>query len=446
MTNIALVVMDTLRKDSFDEHFDWLPGARYENAWSPGGWTVPVHATLFGGLYSSELGVYAKTTALDCEKPVLAEHLSRAGYTTRGFSANANIADAFQFTRGFDEFHHSWRGRRRDPDIVDWAEFISETRGEGPTRFLRAVRRCFADDVDTVESLKFGVRMKARDLGIASIAGEDDGASEVLDLVESTDFGDDEFLFVNLMEAHGPYNAPEEYRTVDVSANPSFEETVGDGPEADPADVRQAYEDCVRYLSDVYRDIFAELREEFDVVVTLSDHGEMFGEDDVWGHNHGLYPELTHVPLTVWDGGDAVETREETVGLLDVYRTVLSAAGVADDEARGRDLRADRGSRSYLTERHGLRSERISHLRNQGYDEATVERYDAPLNGAVVEDGSYGCETLDGFRTWGDTDEATVRAAIDEVVDTLAVRDVALGEGQDLPSDVEERLSELGYV
>lgn len=446
MTNVALVVLDTLRKDSFDEEFDWLPGVRYENAWSPSGWTVPVHGTLFAGLYPSEVGVYAKTTTLDCERAVLAERFDEAGYTTRGFSANANIADAFEFTRGFDEFRHSWRGRRRDPDVVDWAEFISETRGEGPTRFLRALRRCFASDVNTVESLSLGVKMKARDMGITSIAGEDDGAKEVLSMVREAEFGDREFFFCNLMEAHGPYNAPSDYRTVNVDANPSFEEFVGDGPDADPADVRQAYDDCVRYLSDVYRDIFAELAEDFDVVVTLSDHGEMFGETDgVWGHCHGLYPELTHVPLSIYTGEDEVTVRDETVGLLDVYRTVLAAAGLDDDGARGRDLLASRESRAYLAERRGLRAERLSHLENQGYDADLVARYDEELFGATLESGDFGCETLDGFQTWGDAEASTVQAKIEELRDDLDVADVDLGE-QDVPDDVQDRLVELGYV
>lgn len=446
MTNVALVVLDTLRKDAFDDHFGWLPGIRYENAWSPSGWTVPVHGTLFAGHYPSEVGVYAKSTTLDYEGPVLAELLSEAGYTTRGFSANANIADVFQFTRGFDEFTHSWRGRRRDPDIVDWAEFISETRDEGPTRYLRALKRCFEPDVDTVRSLRFGLRMKARDLGIESIAGADDGARKALELVRETRFGSDEFLFLNLMEAHGPYNPPKEYRTVDVSTNPSFGHTVGDGPDEDTDDIRQAYDDAVRYLSDVYAEIFAELASEFDYVVTLSDHGEMFGEHGVWGHSHGLYPELTHVPLSIYRGERTTERREETVGLLDVYRTVLTAVGLEGAASRGRDLLSDRGSRRYLAERHGLRTERLTHLENEGYDDEVVRRYDRRLHGAVLEAGSYGCETRDGFSVWGATDERSVRTAIEELRSTLDVADVRLDGERDLPSDVEDRLSELGYM
>lgn len=119
MTNIALVVLDTLRKDAFDQHFDWLPGIQFQNAWSPGAWTIPAHAALFGGAYPSELGVYAKTQSLDCDRRVLAEALSDKDYQTRAFSANANISSAFNFDRGFDAFRHSWRGKMYDEALLD---------------------------------------------------------------------------------------------------------------------------------------------------------------------------------------------------------------------------------------------------------------------------------------------------------------------------------------
>lgn len=358
MTSVALVVFDSLRKDAFDAYFDWLPGTTFESAWSTSGWTVPAHGTLFTGLYPTESGVYAKAEALSSEGPVLAERLSEAGYTTRGFSANANISDSFDFTRGFDEFHHSWRGKRRDDDVLDWGAFISRTRDQGPMRFVSAVKECFTADVDTWKSLKLGAQMKGRDLGMSSIAGRDDGAAKVLDIVRDTDFGGEEFFFMNLMEAHGPYNAPEEYRTVDIDAQASFEDTMSDGPDESAADLRQAYDDCVRYLSDMYRDIFDELTEHFDYVVTVSDHGEMFGRDGIWAHNYGIYPELTHVPLSIYHGDETRETVETTVSLLDVYRTILSLAGCDDTDRRGRNLLDDPGDERYLVERHGLRSSR----------------------------------------------------------------------------------------
>lgn len=32
--NIALVVLDTMRKDAFDRLFEWLENISYDNAWS----------------------------------------------------------------------------------------------------------------------------------------------------------------------------------------------------------------------------------------------------------------------------------------------------------------------------------------------------------------------------------------------------------------------------
>jgi arylsulfatase A-like enzyme len=65
--NVAIVVLDTLRKDAFDREFDWLPGRRFSAAYSTGSWTVPAHASLFAGKYPSELGVHSKNRFLDCE-------------------------------------------------------------------------------------------------------------------------------------------------------------------------------------------------------------------------------------------------------------------------------------------------------------------------------------------------------------------------------------------
>lgn len=131
MPSVALSVLETLRKDSFDEQFDWLPGTRFERAYPTSGGTVPAHGSLFTGKFLSETGVYAKSESLTPEEPVLAEALAEAGYMTRGSSANANVSDAFAFTRSFQEFHHSWRGAPQKERVVDWGEFISDTADDG---------------------------------------------------------------------------------------------------------------------------------------------------------------------------------------------------------------------------------------------------------------------------------------------------------------------------
>lgn len=97
MTNVAVVVLDTLRKDTFDEHFDWLTGRWYDRAYSTSHRTVPAHASLFTGQYASEVGVGGSVERLVHEGPGLGE----SGSTTRAFSANPYVSGQFEYDRGF---------------------------------------------------------------------------------------------------------------------------------------------------------------------------------------------------------------------------------------------------------------------------------------------------------------------------------------------------------
>jgi arylsulfatase len=45
MASVAVVVLDTLRYDTFEEAFDWLPGRRFTQAYAPSHWTIPVHGS-----------------------------------------------------------------------------------------------------------------------------------------------------------------------------------------------------------------------------------------------------------------------------------------------------------------------------------------------------------------------------------------------------------------
>lgn len=441
--NIALVVLDTLRKDVFDEQFGWLPGRRFERAWATSNWTAPVHASLFTGYYASEIGVHSRATILDCEETVLAEHLSAAGYTTRAFSANPNVSKRFEFHRGFDEFSGSWKIRHfNHENLFDWSGFISETRGEGPRRYLRALRQCLSGDVDTVASLKQGFQLKFRPDRLGSDM-VDDGARAALDLVRSTDFGSDEFLFINLMEAHGPYEPPEAYRTVEHAKPTAVDALAGTAGDVDESAVRQAYRDAVRYLSDVYQDILEALRREFDYVFTISDHGEMLGEHGLWDHQYGVYPELTHVPLVVTGEGLSGSTRDP-VSLLDVHRTVLDLAGV-DAFSRGQNVLDDPG-RECLTEYHGMTQWLLDELAAVTDIEAVRERYDTELYGIALPPSYYGHESNEGWRESGRGD-GDPRERLDALRTDLVRRELDGENAQrDLSDEAMERLRDLGYA
>ncbi|PCR92737.1 sulfatase-like hydrolase/transferase [Natrinema ejinorense] len=465
MTNIALIVLDTLRYDAFEDHFDWVPGRRFEHAWSTSHWTVPAHASLFTGRYASEVGIYAGAQTFDTADPLLAERLRSAGYTTRAFSANPNISPVFDADRGFDRFEKSHRLQHHGDELFDWDDFIAQTRDRGPERYALALGKVLFGDDRTLPSLKHGAKLKLRDTRFGHhLDAVDDGARAALELVRETTFGDDEFLFVNLMEAHSPYDPPPEWKTVDVDID-GLAASLGE-PTDDPADLERAYDDCVRYLSDVYERLFAHLRASFDLVVTVSDHGELLGEHGGWEHLSGLYPELARVPLSVFDAREgAVEdvTYDETpVTLLDVHETVLAAAGLeSDPAARGRDLTALSDSDSAgrpdgdeggpdgafregetLVEYHGLPERHLDALRRKGFDD--LEYRTRWLEGVAL--GEYfGYETFGGFEEWGESPYEDPRARLRELVDSIDRR-TDVEEDLELDESVRQQLEDLGYA
>ena len=80
--SVAIVVLDTLRKDTFDRYFEWVEGTVFDNAYSTSHWTVPAHASLITGKYGSEVGVHGKSRMFDYPGDTIVEKLQESGYTT----------------------------------------------------------------------------------------------------------------------------------------------------------------------------------------------------------------------------------------------------------------------------------------------------------------------------------------------------------------------------
>ncbi|PSP88898.1 arylsulfatase [Halobacteriales archaeon QS_4_69_34] len=438
--NVALVVLDTLRYDTFEAEFDWLGGRRFSAAYAPSHWTIPVHASLYTGRYASEVGVHGKSRTFDWEGTTLAEALADAGYSTRLFSANGQIYRWDGWTRGFTEA----LGPASVPPLgqehgLDWDRLLHRTAG-GYRRYLRALWECLAGEYDTVGSLRRGYYLRQKPLWTAT-------ADEVRDRIQATSFGDDEFLVVNLMDAHAPYYPPAAYRTVDDPVR-VLDTDVFSGAVGDPERIERAYHDAVRYLSDTYRTIHADLVEAFDYVITLSDHGELLGEHGLWNHGYGLFPELTHVPLVV-DGEDVPEeVVDRPVSLLDVHRTVAGLTGV-DVESRGQHLLDGIEPIDRLTEYHGLLPWHRERFRENGMSGAEYDRLNEPLAGFVAPTGYYGYETHDdGFRSVEAAPEGIddPEAHLAEAVAEVPLRSIEGEDDTDVPPGVRERLEDLGYA
>ena len=66
------------------------------------------------------------------------------------------------------------------------------------------------------------------------------------------------------------------------------------------------------------------------LIILTADHGEAFYEHGHWEHSQTLYEEIIRVPLIAkWPGNTPKERRSSMVGEVDIFPTLLEAAGVA---------------------------------------------------------------------------------------------------------------------
>lgn len=295
-------------------------------------WTLPSYLTLHSGLYPR-----AHRVALDFEagaavdnfdwwqlapnRLTLAEALRARGYRTGAFVDTFWLSPQFGFGQGFDRY-------------------------DG-----QAALAPFSDPEKHVQRI-------VDELVPAWLA---EGAADA-----------PPFLFVHALDAHGPYwpDAPHRDRFVPGLAGPptlvragSINQTYRTMPswmartvEPDesvplPAEVGleevvARYDESLLKIDAYLGKLFRLLRERglYDdaLILVTGDHGEFFGPE-VYGH--GVMEEaVLHVPLVVkWPRGWSAGTHEDgAVALVDVYPTLLEAAGVPLDglELEGRSLRA----------------------------------------------------------------------------------------------------------
>jgi arylsulfatase A-like enzyme len=374
--DVLVIVLDCLRADLFDAELA-RPGAlpylrslrpevtAFSGAISPSSWTIPGHASLFTGLYPWDHGAhYRNGPILTPEPETLAECLSRAGYATALFSANAYVQAATGLTRGFAT--SVWGGRREFylrclapgkptcPNLggpaLAWAPPVAE--GSRPSRG----REWALDALTWSPPVWDGLNRAAGKL-LGTYGERLPGVCSWIEPELDAWLGAQSaevpvFAFVNLLEAHEPYlanggepvslgrwlgyarSAQHTVRWVRGEWRPTPAEVDG---------IRSAYVGSLRVLDRRIREIVATFARhrpwERTLLVLTSDHGQAFLEHDTLYHRFRVDEPLTRIPLWVRppNGGPRGGVRDDWVSLIDVARTVASVAGresFGDPESR----------------------------------------------------------------------------------------------------------------
>jgi arylsulfatase A-like enzyme len=345
--NVLLVVLDTVRADHTSLYgyarattpaLERLArkGIRFENARATAPWTLPSHASMFTGRWPHEL--QAKWSAhLRGNFSTLAEYLGSRGYATAGFAANAVYCSYDTgLDRGFTHYEDyvlenlsPLRTARIIDCALQTASGLSQSVGRylglgtfGPWREFVG-RWFFAHD-----------RRDAASINRQFLSWLSHRAQPRRPF----------FAFLNYLDAHVPYVLPEgawhqfglqpqtrdEFQVVfdrwlslDKPRLPQHFRTLA----------RDCYDNCLAYLDQKLGALLDELerRGELDrtLIVVTSDHGEGFGEHNLYEHGESLYRTEIHVPLLI-----VMPSREragmvipEAVSLRDLPATIVELAG-----------------------------------------------------------------------------------------------------------------------
>ena len=265
----------------------------FEGAYAPSFWTVPSHASIFTGAPVSDHRTNAHQTWLPNEHLTLAEHLGSHGYETWMFTANPNLSTRTNLIQGFETVH--------SPRQLRWeSQAIALTQA-----------KLIASDKSTERSPKWPGKKNRASKEVGSLMGD-----ALLDWLDQRDAERPFFAFINYMEIHGPRLPSMESRQTLLDPETlalGLETSAGFRDISDANHNRQrytaaekdamlgVYDAAMLDLDRLTGNLLEALRErgtlDNTLVILTSDHGDAFGEHELFGHNYSLYNELIHVPL-----------------------------------------------------------------------------------------------------------------------------------------------------
>ena len=318
LRNVLIIVWDTVRAANLSLYGYARPttpgleqigtrGVVFHRAFSTSPWTLPSHASMFTGRLPHELST-DWFTKLDAAYPTLAEVFRARGYATGGFVANHHYTSYDSgLDRGFEEY------RDYSISLRQFRESTALTQTPSMRRLLKS--KSLGEAWEALRMSNWTVPAKR---------GSDPKHAEAVngEFLKWVDgIGDRPFFsFLNYFDAHEEYWSPPSFRRRFLASTSRMNH----------------YDAAIAYLDSQVTQLLSALAErgmlENTMVVITSDHGELFGENGLFGHAHNLYLPVLHVPLVivfpgVVPGGTSVS---EEISLVDLPATILDLAAAQD--------------------------------------------------------------------------------------------------------------------
>ncbi|UCH84094.1 MAG: sulfatase-like hydrolase/transferase [Candidatus Latescibacterota bacterium] len=441
---IILIVLDTVRADHLKKYghlLDTMPALErwaentvvVKRAVSPSGWTGPAHASIFSGLPVSLHGHhYGISKDVFATAPVegvewLPQRLEKHGYQCVAVTANplSLPVDDMGFKYVFQPSRRPWDRMSLAAEVDH--RFSLLRRLSERMRW----RMSYVDAREMVEIVKRAVP-------------EGDGPV---------------FLFVNLLDAHSPYNPPEEaLKSLGVNPEPPFHRYYSHRkltvewpnlPKSKQRALSQLYDGELRWIDMNLDGLFQWIDDRYEgqaIVIVTSDHGEELGEYGRVGHEYGLPQSLLHVPLFV-------KAPYMEPGEFESIMTIRSLYGFISQIASGEEPTFASIARPDVM---GLVAERypsshsIGVMPGSGYDRPWVALFDGKLKGvgpSEFEFEIYDIETNGFSLDWIYVDSTGTQNLSDRIDEYWATyRDRREESAVDDSAEKVDKLRSLGYI
>lgn len=291
MTRTILVTVDSLRHD----HFKHMPKTKsfisttHEYAFSSSTATIGSFPAIIGGEFADGAGITGKNIA------------TQVNEFSIGLTTNHLLSAEYGYNEGFDIFDSPKGGG----DTIKAKVAVFLNRGSIGYR---------------VASWGWNQYQK-----LTSLTSEVDKSFRPAEDVigqfnEEIDGKDEWFGWLHFMEPHHPYD-PEGGDLSRAEAQRLTRKVLaGGGDESERERVRELYRREVAELDEQLATLWETIPDDTRVVF-CADHGELLGEDGMWGHPGEMRSELLHVPF----GTKNAPELGDVVSLLDVPSILLGA-------------------------------------------------------------------------------------------------------------------------
>ena len=332
--NVLLVTVDSLRADRVNPEV--MPNTRsfaddgleftecIANGPSTPASFPAIHASRY---FASIEGLGIPEPGSDDGIQTLAESLRDEGYATAGYTDNHFASGSYHYDRGFSEMYDASGAA----EAGKLKQFVQSNLDKDGVLFK------------TIESV-----YNRADALFASATGNESEYERAGSLNErALDWIDDQsgewFTWLHYMDAHHPYEAPDEYQREFLDEPLSLSRCRGlsrkgthhpeEMTDSEWALIRSLYDAECAYVDDQFDELLAALRErdqlEETVVVFTADHGELVGEHDHAGHPPEFWEGVLRVPFVVAHPDREGASVDGQVRLIDVAPTITDAAGTA---------------------------------------------------------------------------------------------------------------------